>query len=254
MGLGSGYFKDRTLNGFIEQEYFIYKPRNLNRSTPESDFGSRSDPSAPNHYGSRIKLGSEAVTDSRSLTYSASSPKRSTTASLSQTYVRPRHDRVFCEQCSEHPEGFRGPHELQRHKARSHQSAVKKWICIEPAQYFEDFPQPINPLSNCKSCSQKKAYGVYYNAAAHLRRTHFQPKPRSGGEPVKEPVKRSGMGGGDWPPMSVLKNWMQEVEDIQDSTLQSKNGTILNSSKENNYVVAEEAEGQLASEITSSND
>jgi hypothetical protein len=44
----------------------------------------------------------------------------------------------------------------------------------------------------------QKRYGAYYNAAAHLRRAHFNPH-------------RSGKASGDWPPMTILKDWMREV-------------------------------------------
>lgn len=44
----------------------------------------------------------------------------------------------------------------------------------------------------------QKHYGAYYNAAAHLRRAHFNPH-------------RGGKASGDWPPMSLLRDWMREV-------------------------------------------
>ncbi|RDL41141.1 uncharacterized protein BP5553_01120 [Venustampulla echinocandica] len=129
------------------------------------------------------------------------------------TYQRPRHDRVFCKQCESHPDGFRGEHELRRHQDREHKPMVKKWVCIEPTT--SGHPKPVVPLSKCKACCQQKKYGAYYNAAAHLRRTHFKPKAKgrsktakgSGGE------KRAGKGGGDLPVMAELKFWMKEVEE-----------------------------------------
>jgi hypothetical protein len=51
----------------------------------------------------------------------------------------------------------------------------------------------------------QKQYGAYYNAAAHLRRAHFSPH-------------RGGKASGDWPPMSVLKDWMREVRQPLDPT------------------------------------
>jgi hypothetical protein len=127
-------------------------------------------------------------------------------------YTELRQDRIFCPQCKNHPDGFRGEHELRRHQDRVHRATIKKWIIIEPNRYSADEPQPILPLSRCKSCSeQKKGYGAYYNAAAHLRRTHFRPKERKGAYLEKGETER-GRGSYDWPPMSVLKQWMKEVE------------------------------------------
>ncbi|PQE16921.1 key lime pathogenicity protein [Rutstroemia sp. NJR-2017a BBW] len=132
-----------------------------------------------------------------------------------RTYQRPKHERVFCKLCDEHPDGFRGEHELRRHNDRQHKYMVKKWVCIEPTN-GQGREQPVLPLSKCKACStQKKKYGAYYNAAAHLRRAHFKPKSkgRSKNTKVEDSQKRGGKAGGDWPPMSELKNWMKEVEE-----------------------------------------
>lgn len=129
-------------------------------------------------------------------------------------YQRPKHERVMCSQCSEYPEGFRGAHELNRHIDRQHKIYVKKWVCIEPVDGASKV-RPINPLSKCKACSnQRKNYGAYYNAAAHLRRAHFKPKPRGRSKSKIEDKseKRGGKGGGDWPPMNELKLWMKEVQ------------------------------------------
>ena len=131
------------------------------------------------------------------------------------TYQRPKHDRVFCKQCESHPEGFRGEHELRRHQDREHKLMVKKWVCIEPTS-GHNHPKPVLPLSRCKACGQqKKKYGAYYNAAAHLRRTHFKPKAkgRSKNSKVDDASKRGGKAGGDWPSMAELKFWMVEVEE-----------------------------------------
>jgi hypothetical protein len=130
------------------------------------------------------------------------------------TYQRPKYERVQCKLCDNHPDGFRGEHELRRHQDREHKLMVKKWVCIEPTGHGH--PKPELPLSKCKACGvQRKKYGAYYNAAAHLRRTHFKPKAKGGRKSSKgdDGEKRGGKGGGDWPPMSELKFWMKEVEE-----------------------------------------
>jgi hypothetical protein len=133
-------------------------------------------------------------------------------------YQRPKHDRVYCHMCDEKPDGFRGEHELRRHQDREHKLIVKKYICVEPSDWQKGQLKPDVPLSKCKTChTQKKKYGVYYNAAAHLRRTHFNPKPRGRGKGAKaddKSEKRGGKGGGNWPPMSELKRWMREVDEL----------------------------------------
>ena len=129
-------------------------------------------------------------------------------------YVRPTHDKVKCDQCNEHPEGFRGEHELRRHTDRAHSVLRKAWICIDisPDQKF---------LASCKACRNKKKYNAYYNAAAHLRRGHFNPKQkgRKGKGNIKPEEKRGGKGGGLEPSMEVLKTWMIEVEDRVPQTM-----------------------------------
>ncbi|KAA8574846.1 hypothetical protein EYC84_004090 [Monilinia fructicola] len=132
-----------------------------------------------------------------------------------RAYQRPKHERVFCKLCDEHPDGFRGEHELRRHCDRQHKRMVKKWVCIEPLN-SQGREKPVLPLSKCKACAtQKKKYGAYYNAAAHLRRAHFRPKAkgRNKSSKVEDSQKRGGKAGGDWPPMSELKNWFKEVEE-----------------------------------------
>ncbi|KAJ4345761.1 uncharacterized protein N0V89_011896 [Didymosphaeria variabile] len=119
-------------------------------------------------------------------------------------YVRPQHPKILCPHCSERPEGFRGTHELDRHVARAHTAVRKGYICVAPA--FDK-----NFLSGCKHCRNKKVYGAYYNAAAHLRRAHFHPRKR--GRKGKNDEKRGGIGGGDDPPMDYLKqHWIREME------------------------------------------
>lgn len=117
------------------------------------------------------------------------------------SYQRPPLRRVYCQKCDEYPDGFRGEHELRRHNDAKHAALVKRWVCAEPligGNQVGSQPQPLVPLSKCKACLTQKRYGAYYNAAAHLRRAHFNPN-------------RGGKASGDWPPMTVLKDWMREV-------------------------------------------
>ena len=113
----------------------------------------------------------------------------------------------MCQYCNERPNGFRGTHELDRHIARAHATIRKGFICIDasPNKKF---------LANCKHCRNGKAYGAYYNAAAHLRRAHFHPRKR--GPKGKRDEKRGGIGGGDDPPMDILKQfWIKEIEVVE---------------------------------------
>ena len=122
-------------------------------------------------------------------------------------YVRPQCPKKMCPHCNEHPDGFRGEHELRRHIDRAHAVLRKMWICVDPTP-TKKF------LANCKQCRAQKRYGAYYNAAAHLRRAHFNPKKHRGRGRGKIDEKRGGKGGGDYPPMEELKRYMQEVDDL----------------------------------------
>ncbi|KAF2118442.1 hypothetical protein BDV96DRAFT_597268 [Lophiotrema nucula] len=125
-------------------------------------------------------------------------------------YIRPQHPKIMCPHCEKQPQGFRGTHELDRHIARVHSKVRKAFICI-------DASQDKRFLANCKHCRNKKVYGAYYNAAAHLRRAHFHPRKR--GRKGKNDEKRGGSGGGDDPAMDYLRqNWIKEIEVANDAT------------------------------------
>ena len=123
------------------------------------------------------------------------------------THSRPIHEKLKCTKCNEKPDGFRGPHELQRHTDRAHRMLRRAWVCIDVSPN-KDF------LANCKACRQNKKYGAYYNAAAHLRRTHFNKRHKGRKGKAKLEEKRGGKGGGEYPSMDALKMWMQETEEL----------------------------------------
>ncbi|KIX94581.1 uncharacterized protein Z520_09627 [Fonsecaea multimorphosa CBS 102226] len=116
---------------------------------------------------------------------------------------QPPRKTTFCQFCNDQPQGFHGDHELRRHIERHHSQVRRVWIC-------KDASADGKFLSNCKACRSRKTYGANYNAAAHLRRAHFNPcKNRRGGR-GKKSEGRGGMGGGNTPPMEFLKHWMYE--------------------------------------------
>ena len=67
---------------------------------------------------------------------------------VQEQVVRPR-----CQLCKKQPQGFRGPHELQRHMDRDHSSTKTMWVCV-------DNSSDKRMLANCKHCKADKQYGA----------------------------------------------------------------------------------------------
>lgn len=129
----------------------------------------------------------------------STSPEKAELAKQLKRYVPPSSRLKFCLKCDKYPKGFRGEHELRRHEVRVHEQIRKAWVCV-------DISSDGKFLANCRSCAGGKRYNAYYNAAAHLRRSHFNPKGRRKDPSLKDANVQ--------PPMEVLKLWMKEVTEV----------------------------------------
>ncbi|KAH8714635.1 hypothetical protein BGZ61DRAFT_587335 [Ilyonectria robusta] len=130
---------------------------------------------------------------------------------VQQPYVRPGLPIVFCHLCNEHPEGFEDDGKLQQHKIKMHGRTVKKFVCRDPATVgLVSKVQAVNPLSNCQACSTGTQYDADYNAAAHLRRVHFDPRASRRQDKNNNDV-RSDKGGGPRPRVDDLELWYTEI-------------------------------------------
>ena len=120
------------------------------------------------------------------------------------SYSRDAKVKLKCERCNKNPDGYRGSHELNRHMSLDHNTTRTAWVCIDiSADGF---------LSGCAACESNKPYGQDYNAAAHLRRFHFHPKPGVRRVNVDPEERRGGKGGGKDPSMSECRRWMKKIQ------------------------------------------
>jgi hypothetical protein len=108
---------------------------------------------------------------------------------------------VHCTLCRDNPDGFRGDHELRRHTEREH--STKKTFYV-----IKDRSEDGQLLAGCRSCQAGKRYHVDYNAAAHLRRQHYNPSKDENGKNMPHLLSPDGK----QPPMSTLRGWIEAVE------------------------------------------
>jgi hypothetical protein len=185
------------------------------------EFHSTTEPLFPRSCMDQVVFGWEAATamsPAKIVEVAAEDGTRQKRAQISRASRRQPKEtsKVSCPICDDHKEGFHGDHELRRHIDRTHKGFRKVFICkdISPNGTF---------LAKCQRCRNRKTYGANYNAAAHLRRVHFNPCDMLKGGRGKVSLSRGGIGGGDQPPMDVLRNWMFETWETNTGLLRLDN-------------------------------
>lgn len=118
-------------------------------------------------------------------------------------HVRPKQPGLKCNLCNKKPDGYKGPHELRRHKETAHDK-LSAYVCV-------DLSSDQKWLSECRACQSRHQYPQKHNAAAHLRRMHWHPKSKDRRTGVKSGESRGGKGGGREPPMAELQRWIQKI-------------------------------------------
>ncbi|MCJ1476429.1 hypothetical protein MMC13_005095 [Lambiella insularis] len=79
-----------------------------------------------------------------------------------------------------------------------HWNFRKVWVCV-------DVSKDEKKLSGCRPCNSGKEYLAHYNAVAHLRRVHFDSRPKG-----RKHQKDNGECVGEWPTLDFLKKWIEE--------------------------------------------
>ncbi|KAL6812786.1 hypothetical protein V8C40DRAFT_257178, partial [Trichoderma camerunense] len=104
---------------------------------------------------------------------------------------RRKSSKFLCTICNDHPGGFRGPHELDRHMRRHESNKMtRKFICRDPTSLgIKPDIQAINSLSNCKSCLAQKQYDTVTGAISHLYFEHMIDPSNQGKRPSTKQLK-----------------------------------------------------------------
>lgn len=118
---------------------------------------------------------------------------------------------IWCGLCEDYPFGFSSAQALERHHNRAHATNPEVWTCTDPlaadsSHTTDEVWRLIRLLDECEPCKQQKAYYTAYNAASHLRSTHF-------GSTKRGAIEGAGKSGGDGPPTTWLKRygWLKET-------------------------------------------